>query len=97
VIIGHKQSRNIDAKRPGKKGNFQIPEAMSLAFNTCHHFPPHVKAAQLEPFREFGLRPTLRHTQSLYVRPGHVCRKFCPLQFSTFRFHNLISTRVPLK
>jgi hypothetical protein len=55
VIIGHKQSRNIDAERPGKKGNFQIPEAMSLAFNTGYHLPADVKAVQLEPFREFGL------------------------------------------
>jgi hypothetical protein len=55
VIIGHKQSRNIDAKRPGKKGDFQIPEAMCLAFNTGHHLSPDVKATQLEPFREFGL------------------------------------------
>ena len=55
MIIGHKQFRNIDAKRPGKKGNFQIPKAMSLAFNSGHHLSPDIKAAQLEPFREFGL------------------------------------------
>jgi hypothetical protein len=55
VIIGHKQSRNIDAKRPRKKGNIQIPDAVSLALNSGHHLSPHVKTAQLEPFREFGL------------------------------------------
>ena len=55
MIIGHKQSRNIDAKRPGEKGNIPITEAMSLALDTGHRLSPNIKTAQLEPFREFGL------------------------------------------
>ena len=55
MIIGHKQSRNIDAKRPCEKGNFHIPEAVSLALNTGDHFSPHIETMQLESFREFGL------------------------------------------
>jgi hypothetical protein len=55
VIIGYKQSRNIDAERPREKGNIQIPDAMRLALDTGHHFSPHIQTVQLEPFRKFGL------------------------------------------
>ena len=55
MIIGYKQFGNIDAKRPGKKGNIPIPDAVSLALNTGHRLSPNIKTVQLEPFREFGL------------------------------------------
>jgi len=54
-IIGQKKFGNFDTETSGKKGDFNVPDAMELPFNASHHVPADIKAVQLKPFRQFCL------------------------------------------